>query len=125
MHADLSLEQHLRLLEEQLLSPEIRKSTEDINVLLAKDFVEFGSSGFVFDRKRIVEKMQTEPPIRRSIVDFKVVLLAENVALATYRAIRHAESGENPTYSLRSSIWKHIDGRWQIVFHQGTLSMEA
>ena len=122
MQADLSLEQNLRLLEERLLSPEVRKSTKDINTLLAMDFVEFGSSGCVLDKNQIVERLQAEQPILRSIANYQVVLLAEGVALATYQSSRHGESSQDVIYSLHSSIWKLIDGRWQVVFHQGTLS---
>jgi len=30
-------------------------------------------------------------------------------------------ASEQPTDSLRSFVWKLIDGRWQMVFHQGTV----
>ena len=36
-------------------------------------------------------------------------------------ALRELEEG-SLQHVLRSSIWKLIDGRWQMVFHQGTLS---
>jgi hypothetical protein len=36
----------------------------------------------------------------------------------------NGSASEQPTYSLRSSVWKLIDGRWQMVFNQGTLSKE-
>jgi hypothetical protein len=42
----------------------------------------------------------------------------------TYRVIRQGTADEPPIYSLRSSIWKLIDDRWQMVFHQGTLTQE-
>ena len=29
---------------------------------------------------------------------------------------------EDKKYSLRSSIWKYYDGKWKMVFHQGTLT---
>lgn len=125
MHADLSLEQHLRQLEEQLLKHGVRKSAADVAALLANDFVEFGSSGQAFDKKHLIEELQTESPIHRSLMDFKAVLLAHGVALATYRTVSHGTPGKGPVYSLRSSIWKLKDGHWQMVFHQGTLSKEA
>ena len=30
------------------------------------------------------------------------------------------ELNENKKYSLRSTIWKCIDGKWKMFFHQGT-----
>jgi hypothetical protein len=125
MRADRSLEQHLRDLEERLLQPGVRKSAEEVAALLDDDFVEFGGSGRIFDRQQVVEALRAESPVRLSLTDFKAVLLAPDVSLATYRAIRHGDSGEPPVHSLRSSIWKLIEGRWLMVFHQGTPTGEA
>jgi hypothetical protein len=124
MNPDLSIEQHLRELEERLLQTEVRRSADDVTALLADDFIEFGSSGRVFDKQQIIDNLQTEPRIRQSLVDFKTLPLAPGLVLATYRAVRQGGPGEPPSYSLRSSIWKLIDDRWQLVFHQGTLSKE-
>ena len=124
MQADPVLEDHLRQLEERLLQPNVRKSAEEVSELLAHEFIEFGSSGRIFDKQQIIASLQMEPTVRRSLVDFKTWILAPGVVLVTYRAIRQGAPGEPPIYSLRSSIWKLIDGRWQMVFHQGTLSQE-
>lgn len=51
-----------------------------------------------------------------TLTDFKVKLLASDVALTTYRVIKHKDM----KYSLRSSIWKLKEDTWQMVFHQGT-----
>lgn len=122
MNPDLSIEQHLRVLEERLLQLEVRNSSDDVAALLADDFIEFGSSGQVFDKRQIIDNLQAEPQIRRSLVDFKTLPLAPGLVLATYRAVRYGDPGEPPIYSLRSSIWKVIEDRWQMIFHQGTLS---
>ena len=124
MNPDFSVEQHLRELEERLLQTEVRRSADDVAALLADDFIEFGSSGRVFDKQQIIDNLQAERRIRRSLVDFKTLPLAPGLVLATYRAIRQGGPGEPPIYSLRSSIWKLIDDRWRMVFHQGTLSKE-
>jgi hypothetical protein len=124
MQADTVLEDHLRQLEERLLQPSVRKSAEEVSELLASEFIEFGSSGRIFDKQQIIASLQMEPTVRRSLVDFKSWILARAVVLVTYRAVRQRTSDEPPIYSLRSSIWKLIDGRWQMVFHQGTLLQE-
>lgn len=46
-----SLENHLRELEERLLQTDVRKSPEELDQLLADDFVEIGSSGRLFNKK--------------------------------------------------------------------------
>jgi hypothetical protein len=125
MEADPSLEDHLRRLEERLLQPTVRKSAEEVFEVLADEFIEFGSSGRIFDKRQIIASLQMEPTVHRSLRDFKTSVLAPGVVLVTYRAVRQGAPGEQPSYSLRSSIWKSIDGRWQMLFHQGTSSKES
>lgn len=122
MNADAQL---IRSLEERLLQPEVRRSAKEVAALLADDFVEVGSSGRVFNKQQMIEGLQQEPPIQRSLLEFKVSALAPDVILATYQVVRYSGSNEPPTYSRRSSIWKWMDGRWQMVFHQGTLVKEG
>ncbi len=119
MQKDASLKHHLRVLEEQLLQAGFRKIPERVAELLADEFVEFGSSGHRFNKAQIIKSLQAESSERWSLSEFCVSLLAPDVALATYQAIRYTEP---PVHSLRSSIWKLRDGRWQLVFHQGTLT---
>ncbi|UCE25259.1 MAG: DUF4440 domain-containing protein [Candidatus Zixiibacteriota bacterium] len=115
-----SLLQHLSRLEKHLMQPEVRRSPAELEKLLAEEFVEFGSSGRVYDRQSIIEALSIESPFTCSIDDFKVVSLGPQVALVTYRAVCHESDDEHPIHSLRSSIWKLVDGEWQMVFHQGT-----
>jgi hypothetical protein len=124
MQAEISLATHLRQLEERLLQPDVRRSAQDAAALLADEFIELGSSGRVFDKPQILEALKHEPPIQRTLMEFKTSILAPGVVLATYRIVRHGAPGEQLIHSLRSSIWRFIAGRWQMVFHQGTLSKE-
>jgi hypothetical protein len=120
MESDLSPRDFLRQLEERLLQPEVRRSAADVAELLADEFIEFGSSGRVFNKQQIIESLQHEEPARRSMAEFRSTLLAPGVILTTYRVVRLNPSGARPTSSLRSSIWRLQDGRWKLVFHQGT-----
>lgn len=120
MAAQGSLEEQLRLLEERLLQPEVRRSAEALGELLADEFVEFGSSGRVYSKRDAIEGLAHARTIRITLSDFKATLLAPGVALATYRAVKHDEPRAAMKHSLRSSIWKLLDGRWQVIFHQGT-----
>jgi hypothetical protein len=116
----------LRRLEEELLKPEIRRSPDQVGALLSDGFVEFGSSGGVYNKQQVVEALKQEgspdPGIRLSLVDFVAKSLASDVILVTYRTIQEGGPGARQESRLRSSIWKLIDGRWQMVFHQGTPS---
>ena len=106
----------LRDLELSLHRSEVRHSRERVSSLLADDFVEFGSSGRVYNKTTIVELMVHEqdrapPP---AVYDFDVRFLSPEVALITYRAV----AADRKT--LRSSIWRLEGGSWCMAFHQGT-----
>ena len=45
-----------RKLEESLLSREVRKSTEKLNILLDDEFLEYGSSGKIYSKKKYNRK---------------------------------------------------------------------
>jgi hypothetical protein len=115
----------LRQLEEQLLRPEVRSSAEQVGRLLADDFIEFGSSGHAYDKQQIIEALRKETPdptIRLSLTEFVARRLAREVILVTYRTIQRGGPEVPDRSRLRSSIWKMVEGRWQMVFHQGTPS---
>ena len=120
-----SLKQHLLSLEERLLQPQTRKDATELASLLSDDFVEFGSSGAVFDKTSIISALSRETPTERSIIDFKASPLAEGIVLVTYRAIRRAGAAEAPVETLHSSIWKRVNGEWKMAFHQGTLATKG
>lgn len=114
----LSLKAHLYSLDVRLLHSDVRKSEKELNELLADDFMEFGSSGRVFDKKDILDRLPGEKDPEMTLTDFEARLLAENVVLTTYRVLNR----QNMKYSLRSSIWKLNEGKWQMTFHQGTFT---
>ncbi|MGG2066850.1 DUF4440 domain-containing protein [Bacillus sp. S14(2024)] len=109
------LKKHLCELEQQLLEPETRTSPAELDKLLTDDFFEFGSSGNVWYKKDAVggEGLSVR---EMTLSDFEIYPLSEDTVLATYR-IKDETRMQN---TLRSSIWKLIDGRWQMFFHQGT-----
>ncbi|HEX4780845.1 MAG TPA: DUF4440 domain-containing protein [Usitatibacter sp.] len=115
MSENPDLRRHLFDLEEQLVKPAARSSRERLEELLAEDFFEFGSSGNVHDRAHVIAGALGESPGAWSIANFKMTLLAEDVALVTYIATQSAGAS-----SLRSSVWRRSDGRWRMAFHQGT-----
>ena len=116
----MKIEQHLLELEHELLRPAVRRRPESLASLLADEFREFGSSGCVFNKNEAIKALRTESRSQFSISDFRVKVLAAGVALVTYQAVRRDESDQSEFVSLRSSLWVIRDGRWQILFHQGT-----
>jgi hypothetical protein len=104
----------IRRLEEELLLPEARKSVTRLAALLAEEFIEIGSSGRIYEKQQIVDRLPQEqwtgPPATLS--DFSARSLAPDLILAMYRI---PESN-----TIRSSIWKMTSTGWRLVFHQGT-----
>ena len=120
MNADPDLSEHLRKLEASMTKPEIRRSPEQLGRLLADDFREFGGSGRVFNKGQIIEALQNQPPLELWLDEFQVKCLSADLALVTYRGRCKFPDSEKVSHSLRSSIWRKREGRWEVVFHQGT-----
>jgi hypothetical protein len=118
MKAADDLAEHIRTLEEKMLESSFRKSSREFAELLTDDFVEFGSSGRVFDKAAILRELSEESPAELSLRDFAAARLAEGVVQATYVSMR--ETPEGVIESLRCSIWVLRGGVWKIRFHQGT-----
>ncbi len=120
MQIAMELTEHIRRLEARLLKPEVRSSPEELTLLLAEDVFEIGSSGRTFDKKQIIATLQGESELDYSLQDFQVKQLSSDIALATYRIVARRFQDGKARMSLRSSIWVHRQGRWQLMFHQGT-----
>jgi hypothetical protein len=125
MNIDPTLREHLRGLEELMTKPEIRQCPDELARLLADDFREFGASGRVFDRGQIMDALKNQPPAQLWLGEFQVDSLAPDLALVTYRGYCRFPESEKVSHSLRSSIWRNRNGRWEVVFHQGTPSCQA
>ena len=90
-------------------------SADEASSLIAEDFVEFGASGKVWSKAEIIAAMSQWAPIERIVEDFTVQELSASVCLVTYKVVG-VDKQASP-FSLRSSIWRYIGERWQIVFH--------
>jgi hypothetical protein len=111
---------HLRKLEGSLLDPAVRRDSAQVTALLAEDFEEFGASGRVWTREQILDLLATEDYQRPAMEDFNCALIAERIALVTYRTVRSDPHSGERTMTLRSSLWTEQSGRWRVRFHQGT-----
>lgn len=86
-----------------------------IDALLADDFFEFGRSGVRWDKAGIMA-MQRQGTHHAEAAGFLLTRLGAEHALLTYTST--PPNGTQQT--LRSSVWSLREGRWQMVFHQGT-----
>lgn len=126
MSAMAAAEEALLLLEKQLLQPDFRNSPERVAALLAEEFIEFGSSGQVYDKPGTIAALRpggaggnAESP---RIEEFRARELAPALFLVNYRIAAPGGPGQIVAGSLRSSLWTWRDNRWQLLFHQGTPS---
>lgn len=114
----------LKRLEGRLQLPSVRTSRHQLDLLLANEFVEFASSGKIFNKRQVIAALLADPASSRpryaTLQNVKMTRLADDVALLTYRSLKSQPGSPHPVRAHRSSIWKRIDGRWQMVFHQGT-----
>ncbi|WP_371514475.1 hypothetical protein [Solibacillus sp. R5-41] len=70
----------------------------------------------MYDKKECLETgvVLTE----MSLHNYEIYPLAPDVVFATYFIVDKTRNRN----TLRSSIWKLIDSRWQLFLHQGTIS---
>lgn len=106
-------------LEKELLKPEIRKSPERLRELLAEDFIEYCSSGVIYNYK--LDDTFYEDNVSFKLSEFNSKELSKDCILATYKIDKIYHKDNVIKSSLRSSIWQLYDGKWKMVFHQGTL----
>jgi hypothetical protein len=96
----------------------------DFDRLMVADFWEFGASGRRYDREFILQKLEKVPPIDAAAAgwetsDFHCRRLAADTYLLTYTL------DQDGRRTRRSSIWRSTPAGWQIVYHQGTLIVDA
>jgi hypothetical protein len=117
LESGLSLKEHLRSLEEQLLDPMIRTSPAELAKLFTDDFFEFTSSGNVIVKQDCLGEGGIGV-FEMAIKDnFKIHNLSPDTTLTTYSLVDDTRM----EHTLHSSIWKYRDGEWRLFFHQGTL----
>ena len=105
------LESALARRDPELLDGDAAALTE----LIAVDFLEFGASGRTWRAADVRALLATEAPRDVPMEEFAVMRLAPTVALVTYES-------RDPRHAKRSSLWIRRKRRWQMVFHQGTLT---
>ncbi|WP_394147976.1 DUF4440 domain-containing protein [Shewanella atlantica] len=115
-----SLKKKLVELELYLLKADVRVSVQELDQLIHDDFIEFGSSGASFGKREVLKHLPREKCPEFSATSFELRQLSCDVAQLLYRATMKKPGEFITRYSLRSSIWRKTQGRWQMIFHQGT-----
>ncbi len=109
----------LRAREPIFHRPEWGTRREDFEAMVEPDFWEVGASGQCYDRAFVLDTLVARhaAPVHEDlqVSDFACRALGDDTYLVTYRLAQ----GER--LSRRSTIWRRHEGRWRIVYHQGTL----
>jgi hypothetical protein len=97
----------------------VRHSIDKLNELIADNFVEYGRSGKVLNKKDIISLLlNTEPPAAK-LENFKIKNLSDDFLLVNYISIINKKD-KLAEKTLRTSIWKLYGEKWKVIFHQGT-----
>lgn len=114
----------IKRLELRLQLPSVRSSRKDLDRLLADEFVEFGASGKICDKRQAIQALTADPraqvPRHPALRAVKAIWLADDVVLLTFRSTQTQAGTSERFHANRSSIWRRNNGRWQMLFHQGT-----
>ncbi|NCP67063.1 nuclear transport factor 2 family protein [bacterium] len=105
----------IQLLEEELLSADVRQSREKMDQFLSADFFEFGSSGKTYDKKSVLENLRQLELKNSQIADFTIVVEEESLVICSYRLLLNSFP-----HSFRSSVWCNNNDEWQMRFHQAS-----
>ena len=117
---DSKLANLIRNLEMELLQSHNRKSARRLNDLLADDFFEIGASGTRYTKDDVIRLLSEAPADRITAHDFRAAEIATDTIHATFTEEKESYAHGGRIVSLRSSIWQKRNGRWQMIFHQGT-----
>lgn len=115
-----TLSEKIIYLEKRLLDPKVRKSVEELDKLIADEFIEYCTSGHVCNKQEVLGSLPDKEEVEIIPKNFIVRSLAQDVVLLNFETFNISTM----VTSRRSSIWKLIDGTWQLFFHQGTKARE-
>lgn len=116
-----NLEEIIFKLEKELQQSEVRKSVRQLEELISDDFIEFGSSGQIYTKKDILNRLPQSPEVKFIMTDFRINALGHDIVQALYETEKKNQETGEIIYSLRSSLWRKENDQWKIIFHQGTL----
>jgi hypothetical protein len=88
--------------------------------LLAADFIEISSSGNRVELDKILAILPAEEGWSIVTKDYECHPLSDGIVRLTYRAFVQHSATDPGVYSIRTSLWKNVGGKWKMEFHQAT-----
>ena len=108
----------LRQLEEDLEEEETRFDVPYMEQVMAEEFIEFGRSGRIYDRRECLSHPREPIQAVIPLPDLSIRMITDDVAQVTYNS--HVTWDGELLKGRRSSIWRRAGDSWELVFHQGT-----
>ena len=103
---------------------EFGTSRADFENMTAPDFWEVGASGRQYSRAAVLDELEKRFAAPHRDVwetsDFRCRKLAPNVYLLTYALVQ-----DNTRRTRRATIWERCGQGWRIIYHQGTIVLDA
>jgi len=93
---------------------------EQLNDLISDDLIEFGSSGLVYTKQDVLGNLPASSEIKFVMTDFKINILSADIVQSTFKTEKTDIETGKISRSLRSSLWRNANGKWRMIFHQGT-----
>jgi hypothetical protein len=62
------------------------------------------------------------PEIKFVMTGFRINVLCLGMVQTLFKTEKTVVETGKVSYSMRSSIWKNENGKWRMIFHQGTPS---
>ncbi|MDX8493164.1 nuclear transport factor 2 family protein [Mesorhizobium sp. VK22B] len=108
MSSNTAIDHEVVALELALLRAPTRHDPDFLKIVLDDDMIEFGKSGYVYDKERILEALSTSngepaPDDLLEMTSVRTVQLAPEVVLLIYKL---RSRGGPAAPSLRSSVWR-------------------
>ena len=113
------IEETIEKLEHRLLDRKVRQSKSELLELLHKDFTEFGSSGEVYNREKVISSLLNFDDVSGAVISNFQCRQDANTVYAQYH-LKVIDRQGAFRLSLRSSVWVSIGVSWLMIFHQGT-----
>ena len=100
-------------LEQDLLTPMLRKSKKRLRSILANGFIEIGQSGTIYDKQSIIAALGAEPDKTITFTQMKLRRLSNHLALVSYKT-----KSQGGAFVQRYSLWEETRNHWQLIFHE-------
>jgi len=115
-----NIEKTLFDLEAELQKPNVRKSIEKLDEIISDEFKEITSSGTVTNKQDCFVNLPAAPKVKFVMTDFSVRELATDLMQTFFKTEKTEVGTDKVSHSIRNSIWRNENGKWKMIFHQGT-----